>query len=190
MNRLLLTLLLLPLLTACQTNKVSVDYDTDADFSSFHHYQWLEEKSGSSKDFDPLMAERVKEALEQQLPKTGMSLAKDGQAADILVRYFMASSTTSNSSESRGSVGIGGASGGGGSSTAMGMSMSIPLGGSSTKREALIIVDFIDANDQKLKWRGSRKQKFGDEPPEKLTAMVQQVVAEIIAQYPPGKKTK
>jgi uncharacterized protein DUF4136 len=190
MKRLLLAMLLLPLLIACQTNKVSVDFDTEADFKSFQYYQWLPEKSGSSKDFDPLMAERVRDALGEQLPNTGMKPASENHAADILVRYFMAASTKSQSSESRGSVGIGGASGGGGSSTAMGMSLSIPMGGNSVKREAQIIVDFIDANDQKLKWRGSRNLKFSDEAPEKLTAMVQEVVAEIIAHYPPGKKPK
>jgi hypothetical protein len=72
----------------------------------------------------------------------------------------------------------------------MGLSMSMPLGGDSVTQQTQILVDFIDAGDEKLKWRGSRILSFNDEPPEQLTAMVQQVVADILAKYPPGKKAK
>lgn len=184
----LLIALLLPLLilAGCQSSKVTVDYDSQTNFNNYRFYQWLPEKSGSSKDFDPLMSERIKEALEQQLPNTGMKLAQGGQATDVLVRYYMATNTKSSSS--KGSVGVGGASGGG--SSMMGVSLSMPLGGDSVTRETQIMIDFIDAGDEKLKWRGTRTLKFSDEPPEQLTKMVQEVVAEILAKYPPGKKTK
>lgn len=184
----LLIALLLPLviLAGCQSSKVTVDYDSETNFSNYRFYQWLPEKSGSSEDFDPLMSERIKDALQQQLPNTGMKLAQGDQAADVKVRYFMARSTKSSGSKS--SIGVGGASGGGGSM--MGMSMSMPLGGSSVTQQAQIMVDFIDAKDEKLKWRGSRTLKFGDEPPEQLNQMVQEVIAEILAKYPPGKKTQ
>jgi len=173
-------------ITGCQSNKVNVDYDTEADFASYRYYQFLTESSGSSKDFDPLMANRVKDALIELMPNTGMQAAGTEHSPDIRVRYFMASSTTSKSSNTRGSVGVGGGSGGG--STMMGMSMSIPLGGGSASTQAQIIVDFIGAKDEKLKWRGSQNLKFSDEPPQELNAMVKQVVADIIAMYPPGKK--
>ena len=180
--------LLLPLLilAGCQSSKVTVDYDSQTNFNSYRFYQWLPDKSGTSDDIDPLMSERIKDALEQQLPNTGMKPAQGEQAADVLVRYFMARST--KSSGSKGSVGVGGASGGGGS--VMGLSMSMPLGGDSVTQQAQVMVDFIDAKDEKLKWRGSRTFKFSDEPPEQLTAMVQEVIAEILAKYPPGKKAK
>ncbi len=185
MPRLLSLLFIFSLLAACQSNKVSVDYDTDAHFNDYHYYQWLEEKSGSSKEVDPLMAARVKEALQQQLPTTGLVKASEQHPADLLVRYFVASSTKSKSSNSSGSVGMGSAGG----NTAMGLSMSFPMGDSPT-REVQIIIDFLDASEQKVKWRGSRKLKLSDQPPEELAAMVQQAVAEIIAMYPPGKTKK
>jgi hypothetical protein len=100
----------------------------------------------------------------------------------------MASNTSSKSSNSRGSVGVGG--GGGGGSSFMGLSMSIPLGGSTVTTQAQILIDFIGKEDDKLKWRGSQNLKFSDESPQQLDAMVKQVVADIIANYPPGKKAK
>lgn len=173
-------------LTGCQTNPVTVDYDTQTNFSDFNYYQWQTENSGSSPDFDPLMADRIKKALQDQLPGAGLQPVSGDQKADMLVRYFLARSTKSQSSNSRGSVGVGGASGGGGSM--MGLSLSMPLGGGSVSYEAQIIIDFIGAADNKLKWRGSRNLKFGDQPPAELSAMVQQVVADILAKYPPGNE--
>ena len=84
-------------LTGCQTNPVTVDYDTQANFNDFHFYQWQAENSGTSPDFDPLMADRIKKALQDQLPGAGLQPVSGDQKADMLVRYFLARSTKSQS---------------------------------------------------------------------------------------------
>ncbi len=174
-------ILSLLLLSACAGNKPTVDYDTDTDFSQFHYYQLLTERSGAGEDIDPLLAERVKEAVLAQLANSPLKPANKQHPADVLVRYYVASSAKSQTSNSRGSVGLGG--GGGGSF--MGVSLSVPLGGDKVIKEVQVIVDMLSPDDQQFKWRGSMNFKIDNESPEQINHLVNAVVADIFQNYPP-----
>ena len=184
MRQLLIASLTILLLSACQSSSVIVDYDTETDFSHFRYYDWLTEDSSAEKDFDPLIAQRSKNAITTELRNAGFVPASETHAADLLVRYYVATHTSSQQSKSSGSIGMGSAGG----NKAMGLSLSFPLGGSSTMKEAKIIIDFINPSDKKLKWRGADLFKISEESPEEITAVIDEVVAEIFSFYPPGAK--
>lgn len=173
---------LLLILSACQSSNVIVDYDTDADFSNLRYYRWLEERSGAEESFDPLIAERAKSAVQAQLQQAGFDPATDTNPANVLVRYYVATYTRSQQSNTQGSIGFGSS----GKNTALGISLSFPLGGDKIIKDAQIIVDLLSADDQLLKWRGTNTFQISDESPEQITHMIEAVVAEIFSHYPPG----
>lgn len=169
-------------LAACQTtSNVMVDYDTETDFSNFQTYDWLEADSGAEEGFDPLITRRVQQALKTELLSAGFNEASDQNKADILVRYKVATHTRQQEPQSGGSVSFGGGSGG---NTAMGLSLSFPIGGDKAVKEANLVIDLVDVEDQKLKWRGSKIIKISKESPAEITAVVDAAVAEIFGFYP------
>ena len=180
--RLLTTLLLAFSITACQSSKVVIDYDTKAEFSNIHTYAWLSDTSGSEQGFDPLLAERVQQAVAGRLQKMSVSPVNDAQKADVWVRYYIGNYTETRESNSRGSVGVGSFGG----NTALGVSLSFPLGGERIVKQAQIMIDFVNPADQKLKWRGTNRFGIAEKDgPEQITAKVNAAVAEILDRYPP-----
>lgn len=181
MMRALFTLFTLILLTACQSSKLAIDYDTETDFSTLHRYAWLDKTSGTEEGIDPLMAQRVKSAVSRQLQAAGLRTAEFPRDAEVLVRYYVGSHTEVQEPKSRGSIGIGS----GGGHTALGISLSLPLGGSTTFKNVEILVDLLDAATKKLIWRGTYRLQIGDETPQEITTLVNQAVSEIFKRYPP-----
>ncbi len=177
--RLIGLLPVLILLTACQSSKVIVDYDTDTDFGKFRSYSW--QGSNAAEDVDPLLVERVKVAIAERLASYPIAPAADTQQADMLVHYNVKQTVQTQEPKSRGGIGVG--SGGGG--TAFGLSLSIPLGGDRTVQEVEVLIDFISPQDQKVKWRGTNHFKLQGETPEKITEIVNKAVGEILDRYPP-----
>ncbi len=180
----LFILLACSMLAACAaTSNVMVDYDTDADFTQFRSYDWMEGGSGAEEGFDPLIAQRVQEALKTELFSAGFNEATGQTKPDVLVRYKVATHTRQQEPQTRSSVGFGSSSGGG---SAMGLSLSFPIGGDKVVKEANLLIDLVSAEDKKLKWRGSKIIKLSEESPEEVTAVIDAAVAEIFGNYPPG----
>ena len=180
-QRLFIMLICLGLAACAATSNVMVDYDTEADFTKFRAYDWLEADSKVEEGFDPLIAQRVQEALKTELFSAGFNEAKG--KPDVLVRYQVATHTRQEEPKSSGSVGFGGSSGG---NSAMGLSLSFPIGDKAVVKEANLVIDLVDPADKKLKWRGSKIIKISEESPEEITAVIDAAVAEIFGFYPPG----
>jgi hypothetical protein len=87
---LLLALACTATLAGCQSSRVVTDYDQSVDFSQYRQYSWLDERSGASEQFDPLLAKRVRDAVSSELQARG--LGENATEADFLVRFFVASS--------------------------------------------------------------------------------------------------
>lgn len=182
MKRAIATTLLSLLLAACASGP-TVDYDPAVDFSGYKSYHWLDERSGVSDQFDPLLAKRVKAAIDEHL-KARFSAAPDRASANFLVRYYVSSTAKVSDSKARGSVGMGSFGG----NTGMGVSMSFPLGGTQVESQAQVLVDFLNPASEELTWRGSEIVTLRGSDPEKLTEQVQAVVAAILAKFPPPTK--
>ena len=173
------------LLSACQSSQVVVDYDTSANFNDFTHYQWLDaDKADNDDTDDPLLAERVKAALQQQLPAKKLLAATEETPANIMLRYYLSTQIDEQEPKTTGAIGIGGGSG----NVGMGVSLRIPLGKPRIEKRVQIIVDLVGIEDNKLKWRGVRTITLTiDQAAEKTTAAVNKAIAEILAAYPPAQ---
>jgi hypothetical protein len=72
----------------------------------------------------------------------------------------------------------------------VGLSMSFPLGKDKVVQETQIMVDLLNMETEKLKWRGSKELKISAETPEEITALINSAVKEIFGFYPPGARPK
>lgn len=172
------------LLCACQSNKAVVDYDTETDFSRIRYFDWLKQGSGAEQGFEPLVAERTRSAVHRELARNGLLQSSTNNEPDILVRYYVATFTRDQPSNTSGSIGIGGGS----HSSIIGVALSFPLGGNKLVKEAQIMVDLVSPVDNKLKWRGSHRIKISDQTPQQITALINAAVAEIFSHYPPAPR--
>lgn len=169
------------LLSACQTSKPVTDYNPDVDFGSFRHYAWQEASSGADKEFDPLLSQRVRDAVTAGLAARQLSLAEKPASADFLVRYYIKTDEATEESKARGGISIGGF----GSNVGMGVGLGFPIGPKVIEQRAQILIDFIDNKDQKLAWRGSRKIVLKGENPNEMSALIRTTVDEILGEFPP-----
>lgn len=179
----ILSLTLVFLLAGCQSSRVTVDYDTAADFSGIKRYTWAETKGDTEEGLDPLLAKRVQSAIERNLAALTVKPAVESQNPDVLVRYYVGSHTVEEEPKSRGSIGFGGGSGG----SVLGVGLSIPLGSSKVVKETKIIVDLLNPGSGKLVWRGTNLIKISDETPEEITTKVNQAVTEMFKKFPPDQ---
>lgn len=168
-------------LAGCQSNRTVVDYDTTADFSRFTHYQWLAADGGTDEVADPLLTERIQTALQRQLAGANLLAADDAHPANLLVRYYLTTAIDEQEPASSASIGLGGGNRGVG----LGVSIRLPLGEPRILKRVQIIVDFVDAADQQLKWRGLHRITLSDDSPNRNTALIDAAIADIIAAYPP-----
>jgi len=164
----------------CQSTNVKTDYDTSADFSQLHRYQIQAEANNIDAQFEPLLDNRVKTALEDSL-LSQFNPATETEKPDFLVRYY--ARPVKQPVDDRPQMGIGVGSYGG--SIGTGISMSFPLGGSALDQQAEIVIDFLEPGSQKLLWRGSRAVALSSSQPDLNTQQVAKAVAEILREFPP-----
>lgn len=170
------------LLAACQSGSpVATDYDTNTDFGTFHRYAWLDDRSGADKDFDPLLSQRVRDAVNDGLIARQFTAADKPANADFLVRYYIKADDKTEEPKATGGIGFGGYGG----NVGMGVGLNFPIGGTVTEQRAQILIDFINAKDQKLAWRGSRTITLRGDDPNAMAGQIRSVVDEILGQFPP-----
>lgn len=170
------------LLAGCQqTRPVSTDYDTATDFGTFHKYAWLDSTSGADPAFNPLLAQRVKDALDDGLKARQFEPATNPAQVDFRVRYYIKTDEKTAEPKARGGVSMGSFGG----NVGMDISLNFPLGKPAIEQRAEILVDFMKASDQKLAWRGSRLVVLKGEDPNDLSAQIRVIVDQILSEFPP-----
>lgn len=177
--------LMIFLLASCAANKPHVDYDTTANFTSYKTYAWskdIDKKTGQSRIDTPLVHQRVRESIESQLAAKGLQKVEPAQA-NVLVTYHLSVAVVGHTSSSM-SLGIGSYSG----RSSLGISVGVPLG-ARTVEEGTLVIDIIDNKSNAMVWRGIASRKLSNRTlsPEQAKASVDEVVKEILANYPPQK---
>ena len=179
---------LLLFVSGCSSLRVSSDYDGSVDFASLQSYDWLPAPGIRSADpaiqFDSLLAQRVKTAIDSQLAASGFQ--QQTERPDVLVTYHVAvdqkvSVTYLNE--------LYGYRPGWGTGYRRSMRHS-----GYPSREAVVteyqqgtlIIDIVRASDKKLIWRGTASDEvYPDSTAEAREKRVREAVAEILAQFPP-----
>lgn len=158
--------------TSCSPFRVKSDYAETANFNNYKTYK-LRIDDLKLNDIDK---DRVLNELSKQLQTKGLSV---GSNPDLIVNVKANHKkvTDINTNRPYGMYGWGGPFGYG-----VGMSRTW----TSNYNEGAIIVDLIDASSQKLVWQGIGSGISVDSPKSKQK-QIPEIVAQIMANYPPQK---
>ena len=174
-------------LTACATQKPNYDYLAGSDFGNYSTYAWLSVDKASADNHrskNPLIDQRIVDAIDNALAAKGLRKVSD--ISDILINYHV-SVSQQEQQQPRGRVSIGSSRYSGSSS--LGFAVSVPVGGTRTYQEGTLVIDMIAADSKQLLWQGwGSRTVRQDTDPERMTALINEVVGEILANYPPAKK--
>jgi hypothetical protein len=159
-------LLLALLCSVAWTQDVKVDWDKTANFAGYRTYAWT---TGTPAK-NPLMGQRIVEAIDQQLAAKGLQKVEDSGNPDLLVLYHAATGSQTQYN----STGTGwGWSWGGMQTTTVN---EIPTG--------QLSVDIGDAKTKKLLWLGTASDTLSDNP-EKNEQKIHKAVDKMFKKFPP-----
>ena len=178
-------LLSLPLfsLMACKTVPIEVRYnfDGDADFSKFKTYKWVT-LNGAAR-IDDLRDKQVKDAVDAELARKGMTKTDDRTTADLYVAYQAGVDKERQFTSYKTDWGYG-------SGWSKGSWYS-GVGGMVTEQTTVIyigqlVVDMYDATNHTLAWRGVASKTIDPSAaPEKQQKNLAKAVAQLLGHYPP-----
>lgn len=145
---------------------VKTDYDHHANFSQYHTYYWERIKTT-----DPLWQSRIQEAVDHALQAKGWQRTDGG--GDIAI---MAVGSAHNQREYQTFYdGLGGWRWGGFGETTT-EAVNYPVG--------TLVVDFYDAHNKNLVWRGTSSESLSDKP-EKNEKKLDKAVNKMFDHFPP-----
>ena len=175
-------------LTGCSSIPINQDYDASADFSAIKKVQWLpiqQQVKPTAHEFEkqnPLIAKRIRNAIQSSLSHKGMALVND--QADAFITYRVSVESKLRTDNVRTSIGFG-------------FSHFSRHGGlifNTTPDlyeydEGKLVIDILDMRGN-LIWRGMSPSLLQEQStPAETTNLVNSVVAKVLSQYPP-KPTK
>lgn len=185
MSRTLTLTLLLLLLAGCSSVRVTQDYAKTAAFADYQSFAWAQPahpETGDPRLDNPLLHERIQEAIEVTLQERGFRMVEP-ENADLLIRYHTAVRSRVEYQRSSVTIGTGYYSGRAG----VGIAMDYPYG-SREYDEGTLIIDFVTPQSGELIWRGTGVRPLEETPsPERRDEVVSDVVQRILDQYPPAR---
>jgi len=179
MKNLMLVLMLCFAVPGYAAPAVTSDYDTAADFAALKTFDWMPATGNAAGD--ELLVKKIRNTVDAQLQAKGRSKAADNP--DFLIGMELSGQTISG-----GSVGVGMSVG-----IPVGRMGSLSVGGgkskSRDKKEGTLVMDFVDAKTKSLVWRATVTEAVDPSAtPEQKQKKIDEVIAAMLAQFPPGKK--
>ena len=171
--------LLVAFFLGCASTRVTDDYDVNADFSSYATFAWLpqpQEMTGDARINNPLIAERVRSAIDRTLTAKGYRPASE-TPPDFFVGYFLSLEQKLDVYTIDRYYGAGPYRrwSGAGFETHV-----------NQYEEGTLVIDIVDAAAERLVWRGSGSRRISKSPtPQKSTQRVNEAVEAILARFPP-----
>ena len=162
-------LLLLPTILSAQ--KVTTDFDHNANFSQYKTFMWLREPRMS----DPLMRQRVIDAVNAQLTAKGLRLVTDGADLGVVAN----SSTRQEQSLQTFYTGFGGWGWRGWND---GFATTYP----ETFTVGTLVVDLFDSRTEQVVSRGTSSETIPDKP-EKTAEKLNKAIEKMFKDFPPKK---
>ena len=182
MKNTMLVLVLCIAMAGCATPlAVTSDYDTAADFAALKTFDWMPATGNVASD--ELLVKKIRNTVDAQLKAKGRTMAADNP--DFLIAMELSGKTTY------------------GGSTAVGMSVGIPVGRAGSvsvgggkskpneKKEGTLVLGFLDAKTKSLLWRSTATAAVkGSASPEEQQQKINEVIAAMLAHFPPSKSGK
>ncbi|CAI8318809.1 MAG: Uncharacterised protein [Flavobacteriales bacterium] len=167
------------ILTSCASIRISSDYDTNVDFSTYTTYAFF--KPGIDKvEISDLDKRRVLRALESTLPTKGFSAS---ETPDVLISFHTKAEKNVRVSESY--LGWGSPFYGPYGGWGWGWGFNRPYNVNTTTT-GLLYIDIIDATSKKLVWQGKGTGSLSKGTPQEREERIRVFVTEILAAYPPN----
>lgn len=173
------------IIAGCSSVKVTSDYDPEYDFTKMKNYRWAYSDELNPNDElkkYPLVAQRVKIAVDNELKSKGYNLV-EGDDFDFVVIAHAGSKEKMNVQQTGGGYYRGwydpwwGPYGGGGTTTV------------SYYEEATLVLDFISWENKELAWRGMGTGTVKEQSsPESMQERIDDVIVKILANFPPGSE--
>ena len=178
MRSMMLLLAALLLSLGCAPLAVEYDYDTTYDFTKLKTYDWAPSPPGDQ--MEEMTEKRFQGAVNDQLKAKSYDRAG---SPDFLVSMVGIKKTVTG-----GSVGVGASI-----AVPVGSHGAVHLGGGKSKprekQEGTVTLNILDARSQAVIWQGSATAELrGKTTPEEQQAKINQVVAEVLKNFPPRKK--
>ena len=151
-------------LVGCATISVNTDYDDKVDFSQYHSFNFVEQSTTNDPSVSPFTLDRIQQATEAQLTAAGY--VKDTNNPDFLIAFHLGKQDKVDVN----SYGYGYRGWGGGVDVY-------------EYTEGTLIMDFVDAKENKAIWRATAKGTVGDSGTD--TGKINEAIAAMIAKYPP-----
>ena len=174
------------LLSACESQRVNRDFDTQRDFAGYRSWSW-KEPGVQFQPNDPrlqsdLTEQRIRQAVAGQLEQRGLRPAAAGRTADINIQTWLIVENRQQLVSTQYGGGWGGPWGGyWGAAPINNETRSVDY------QVTTLQIDVLDGKDGKLVWRGSTEQILNDSPdnPAARDTAIRTTVAKILSQYPP-----
>lgn len=171
-----LPVLFLFILTSCSTVRVATDYDKKANFNTYNSFAFF--KPGIDKaEISDLDKKRILRAIEENLVAKGMNKSN---SPDLLVSIFTKERERVDVYNTSFGYGWGWNPwyyGGYGSNI-------------SRSTEGTLFIDLIDAKTNDLVWQGMGTADLYTGDMERKEERIREIVAKILAEYPPGSMAK
>jgi hypothetical protein len=180
----LLTAFVVLVLSACFGIPVSQDFEQGFDFSGLKTFAWdvNEDDQWGVAGSNELVDRRIRSAIESTLTSRQFNQA-DAAKADFLVLYNVVVDQHVRSNNVSGGVSIGRSTRGRHGSIGISTGSQIR-----TYEQGTLLINVIDVASDKLVWRGISSQALPDlSDPQRLTDRVNETVAAILKQFPPGR---
>jgi hypothetical protein len=165
--------------------KPNIDFKQGFDFAALKTFTVIRPVADSSEDLrtsGPLMHERIHRAIENVLIARGYTSVPD--QADMQVTFRISKKTGVESRGSGVSVGYGVFSGG----SAVGIGYGFPGYDVSSYEEGILTIDMLKGGDDSPFWRGSAGRRlYNGSTPESSEQLVNEIVGEILDEFPPGR---
>ena len=179
----LISLLFVYLFLSACSSMANVDYDKNVNFKSFSTYR-IQTKpvrvDDDTRVTTPFMQERIVNAIDVELTNKGLN--KINENANLKVKYYIDVKKDIETEDSSVSIGFGTS----GHHSSIGMGFIFPVGEAYSIDKLFLTIDIISAKTDKLVWRGSLGYRLdGGATPETYTRMANELVAEILKEYPP-----
>lgn len=170
-------------LSGCATN-VSVDYDESARFGSIKTFSLLPKSPASTDDkrlSSPLIDQRIVKAIKANMSSKGYRYVDSAADVKLVYQIDLKQEVASDGSGVTMVIGSGGGR--------AGFGMAYAIGGNDvrTYERGRLTIDVVSARDEKLLWRGTSSRRIYDaNTPETSEKLINEVVGEILDEFPPG----
>jgi len=167
------------LLTSCVSIRVSSDYDTGVNFTTYETYAFFKPVIDKAEISD-LDKRRVLRALESTLATKGFAAS---ETPDVLISFHTKAEKNVRVSESY--LGWGGPFYGPFGGWGWGWGFNRPYNVNTTTT-GILYIDVIDATSKKLIWQGKGTGSLSKGTPQEREERILGFVTEILAAYPPN----